>query len=189
MNRSLDIIVKVGASIALGTLLFSCHSSKMVQAKIRQSPVLELYSWIEYNREKELLLRIPNKSYVYYEKYYGIEIGKWQRKEDSLFLYPKMYIDDYLNKCEKVDNVSHFVNPSYVKSPIPFRLYISIDKNKIVDHTIEHYHLEYLFDSEDDDYLQEIHATLTRRKIKATKIEKDVMMRRWLYGGSFFHFD
>lgn len=191
MNRPHDITVKVGASIALVALLFSCQSHRMSKAKIRQSPVLDLYSYIEYNREKELLLRMPSKSYIYYEKYYGIEIGNWQRKEDSLFLYPKMYINDDLNKCKKIDRMplEYFIDTSLVNFSTPFRLFIYINKNKIVDYTLEHYHVEDLLEDEDSVYLQEIHEPLIRREIKATKIEKDVMMRRWLYGGSFFHCD
>lgn len=189
MNRSHNIIVKIGVAIALVALSFSCHSPRMIKAKIRQSPVLELYTKIAYNREKELLLRMPSKGYVYYEKYYGIEIGKWKRKEDSLFLYPKMHINDNLNNCEKVDNVLYFGNPSFGKSPIPFRLYIYTDKNNITERTVEHFHLEEMFDGEDDSFWHEIHAPLTRRKIKATKIEKSVMTARWLYGERFFDCD
>lgn len=177
MNKSHDIIVKVGVPIALVALLFSCHSPRMIKAKIRRSPVLELYSYIEYNREKELLLRMSSKSYIYYDKYSGVELGKWQRKDDSLFLYPRIHVDSDLGRCKIFDTLRDY------------RLYIYTDKNNITERTIEHFHLDDMFDGEDDWMLQEIHAPLTRRKIKATKIEKDVMMRRWLYGGSFFHFD
>ena len=100
-----------------------------------------------------------------------------------------MHIDDDLIQCKKVDNAPYYEDPSSDKSPIPFRLYIYTNKNNITERTVEHFHLEEMFDGEDDYFLHDIHAPLTRRKIKATKIEKSVMMARWLYGGRFFDCD
>jgi len=183
-------IINIHKYVLLGVvavLSFSCRSTQIITSGRNDSPVCELYTWIEYNREKELLLRIPDSTYMYYEKYLGIEIGLWKRVKDSLFLYPQIYIHDSHEECEKFGKIppEYDMDSSFANITIPYRLYIYAKKEEIKDCTLEHFHIENKID-EDDFYVQEIRTPLKKRMIKSLKEEKRVMKRRHLYGENFF---
>lgn len=173
--------------IGIALVLFFSSCSIQITSRKTNSSVCELYTAIDYNMEKELLLRIPDSTYIYHKKYLGMEIGIWKRTKDSLFLYPQMYIYDSHEGCEKFGKIPHeyYVNHSLDNITIPYRLYIYVEKDEIIDRTFEAHQIEDKVDN-DDVFVQEIRIPLKMRKIKAIKEEKKVMKSRYLYGGNFF---
>ncbi len=161
---------------------YSCGGSGFVTSKCVRSPVLELYTGIGYNMEMELLLRHSDKSYIYHTKFLGMEIGTWKRVKDSLFLYPQMYVTDDHDGCEMYKGLPWEYPVDTLDINIPYRLYIYDGKDNIVDHTLAHFHIE--SDPRDDYYYTS--TPLRKRKIQATREEKDVLKCRRLYGGRFF---
>ncbi|MBR4713775.1 MAG: hypothetical protein IKP27_08890 [Paludibacteraceae bacterium] len=163
---------------------FSCRKSSAYFINGSQSPVYEFYSAIEFNREMDLLLRIPDRSYVFRAKFMGVEIGKWKVKKDSLFLYPKMNVNEGNDTCLIYNGYpyEYYIDDSLCVDPhIPYRLYISDGKNMIKDHTLEHFH----FADSVAWYIIEPYP-MKKRKIKATREEKNVLRCRRLYGCGFF---
>lgn len=142
-----------------------------------------LYTEIEYNDEQELLLKTSDKSYVFSAKWMGIEIGTWERRQDSLFLFPQVYVYDNCKRYEIYNGFPHeyFIDTSLVSHLVPYRLYISYEEDIIKDCTLEHHRLIekggwYIVDNE----------PLQDRNIKATKKEKKIIEMRRLFGGEFF---
>ena len=149
------------------------------------SPMYKLYTGIDYNAEQELLLKTSDKSYVFSAKWMGTEIGTWERRLDSLFLFPQVYVYDNNKRCEVYNGVpfeySTDTFPSLTSYSVPYRLYIFYEKDKIKDCTLEHHHLIekgiwYIIENE----------PLQNRNIKAIKREKKIMEMRRLFGGEFF---
>ena len=162
-------------------LFFSCNNSSLMKSS--KSSVYKLYTVIEYNREEELLLKLTDSSYVFRAKYMALEIGKWKRHKDSLFLFPYVYVYDDYSGCEKYNGVPHeySISDNLENYYIPYRLYLPCGKDMIKDYTLEHHHLI------DKGIWYIIEAfPLQDKKIKTSKKEKQIMNARRLYGGNFF---
>lgn len=150
--------------------LYSCCGTSFFHKKdTNMSPMYKLYTSIEYNDEQELLLVTSDKSYVFRAKWMGLEIGTWERKYDSLFLFPQVYVYDDNKRCEFYNGFpfEYSTDTSLVSYFVPYRLYICCGEDKIKDYTLEHHHLTekgiwYIVENE----------PLQDRNIKATKKEK-----------------